>query len=326
MGCAMRLIPLNAEKVKRFMFNLLLRRLLQAIPVLFGISIITFVLIYYLPADPARMYAGPSATVEVVARIRHELGLDLPFWEQYGLYMKNVLSGDLGFSYRKQTPVTDLLISRIPYTLRLIAGGIFVELLIGLPVGLASAIGRGQWMDRVGMFIALVGISAPPFWLGLLLLYWFGYLIPIFPLGGPGGLMHLVLPSITAGLGGAAWYARMMRSSALDILSADYIRTARAKGLPNILVIFRHVVPNALNPIITMAGLDIPWFIGGVVLIERVFDWPGVGRLAVEAIETVDVPLILGTVIFTALVVVLSGILIDLAQAIADPRIRHGRQ
>jgi len=308
------------------MITLLVRRLLQAIPVLFGISIITFVLIYYLPADPARMYAGPSATVETVARIRHELGLDLPLWEQYGHYMQRVLRGDLGFSYRKQLPVTDLLLSRIPYTLALILGGVFVELLIGLPVGLASAVARGQWVDRLGMFIALVGVSAPPFWLGLLLLYWLGYLIPIFPLGGTGTLAHLVLPSLTAGLGGAAWYARMMRSSTLDILSTDYVRTARAKGLRNILVILRHVLPNALNPIITMAGLDIPWFIGGVVLVERVFDWPGVGRLAVEAIETVDVPLILGTVIFTAGMVVISGILIDLAQGLVDPRIRHGRQ
>ena len=308
------------------MLTLVARRLLQALPVLLGISVITFLLIYYLPADPARMYAGPSATVETVARIRHELGLDLPFWEQYTHYMQRVLSGDLGFSYRKQMSVTDLLLSRIPYTLALILGGIFVELLIGLPVGLASAVARGQWVDRLGMFIALIGVSAPPFWLGLLLLYWLGYLLPIFPLGGTGSLAHLVLPSLTAGLGGAAWYARMMRSSALDILSADYVRTARAKGLPNLFVILRHVLPNALNPIITMAGLDIPWFIGGVVLVERVFDWPGVGRLAVEAIETVDVPLILGTVIFTAGMVVLSGIAIDLVQAFVDPRIRPGRQ
>lgn len=308
------------------MFTLVSRRILQAIPVLLGISVITFLLIYYLPADPARMYAGPSATVETVDRIRHELGLDLPLWEQYTRYMQRVLSGDLGFSYRKQLPVTTLLLSRIPYTLALIAGGIFVELLIGLPVGLGSAVARGQWLDRAGMFIALIGVSAPPFWLGLLLLYWLGYLIPIFPLGGTGTLAHLVLPSLTAGLGGAAWYARMMRSSTLDILSTDYVRTARAKGLPNIFVILRHVLPNALNPIITMAGLDIPWFIGGVVLVERVFDWPGVGRLAVEAIETVDVPLILGTVIFTAGMVVISGILIDLAQGLVDPRIRHGRQ
>ena len=271
------------------------------------------------------MYAGPSATVETVARIRHELGLDQPLYVQYIDYMGRVLHGDLGFSYRKQTRVTSLILNRIPYTLMLIVAGVFVELAIGIPVGIFSAVSRGRLADRVGMFIALVGVSAPPFWMGLLFLYWFGYVIPIFPLGGTGSPAHIILPALVVGLGGAAWYARMMRSSTLDILSTDYVRTAHAKGLVNNLVIFRHVLPNALNPIITMAGMDIPWFIGGVVLVERVFDWPGLGRLAVEAIETVDVPLIMGTVIVTALAVVISGILIDMVQGLVDPRIRHSR-
>ncbi|MCS7260905.1 MAG: ABC transporter permease, partial [Anaerolineae bacterium] len=162
----------------------LARRLIQAIPVLIGISLLTFVLIYYLPADPARMYAGPSARAETVERIRHELGLDQPFWVQYFRYITRLLQGDLGFSYRKQIAVTELILSRLPYTLALIGAAILVELVIGLTVGIASAIGRGRWVDRLGMFIALLGVSTPPFWLGLLLLYWFGYLIPIFPLGG----------------------------------------------------------------------------------------------------------------------------------------------
>lgn len=307
------------------MWRFLARRLLLTIPVLLGISLITFTLIYYLPADPARMYAGPSATVETVERIRHELGLDLPLWQQYTNYTANVLQGDLGFSYRKQEPVLDLILSRLPFTFALIAAGILVELLLGLPIGIASAVARGRWPDRAGMFIALLGVSAPPFWLGLMLLYWFAYQIPIFPLGGAGQPLSIVLPAITAGLGGAAWYARMMRSSMLDILSADYIRTARAKGQGRGAVLWRHVMPNAINPIITMAGMDIPWFIGGIVLVEQVFAWPGLGRLAVEAIQTVDVPLILGTVSVTALIVVLSGILVDLVQAMVDPRIRLSR-
>jgi peptide/nickel transport system permease protein len=308
------------------MWTFLVRRIFQTVPVLLGISVITFLLIYYLPADPARMYAGPSATVETVQRIRHELGLDQPLWAQYTTYLSRAFRGDLGFSYRKQIAVTELILSRLPYTLALTLAGIFVELMIGLPVGIASAVARGKWADRVGMFVALIGISAPPFWLGLLLLYWFGFRIPIFPLGGAGGVQHIILPALTAGLGGAAWYARMMRSSMLDILSTDYVRTARAKGRSANMAIMRHALPNALNPIITMAGMDIPWFIGGVVLVERVFNWPGVGRMAVEAIETVDVPLILGTVIFTALMVVVSGILIDVVQGLVDPRIRHSRQ
>lgn len=308
------------------MWVYILRRIFQSIPVLLGVSVITFLLIYYLPADPARMYAGPSATVETVQRIRHELGLDQPLWLQYTTYIGHALQGDLGFSYRKQIGVTELILSRVPYTFALTFAGIFVELIIGLPVGVLSAVARGKLSDRIGTIISLIGISAPPFWLGLLLLYWFGFLVPIFPLGGADSAKNIVLPAITAGLGGAAWYARMMRSSMLDILSADYIRTSRAKGLPYSLSILRHALPNALNPIITMAGMDIPWFIGGIVVVERVFNWPGVGRMAVEAIETVDVPLIIGTVIFTALMVVVSSILIDIVQAIVDPRIRHSRQ
>jgi len=308
------------------MWIYVLRRIFQSMPVLLGVSVITFLLIYYLPADPARMYAGPSATVETVQRIRHQLGLDQPIWTQYTTYVGRALQGDLGFSYRKQIGVTQLILSRVPYTFALTFAGIFVELIIGLPVGILSAVARGKLADRVGTIISLLGISAPPFWLGLLLLYGFGFLIPIFPLGGADSARSIVLPALTAGLGGAAWYARMMRSSMLDILSADYIRTSRAKGLSYSLSILRHALPNALNPIITMAGMDIPWFIGGIVVVERVFNWPGVGRMAVEAIETVDVPLIIGTVIFTALMVVVSSILIDIVQAIVDPRIRHSRQ
>ena len=308
------------------MWTFLLRRILQAVPVLVGVSAISFLLIYYLPADPARIYAGPSATVATVDRIRHQLGLDQPLWVQYTTYLARALQGDLGFSYRKQIAVTELILSRLPYTLALILSGIIVELLIGLPIGLASAVLRGKWPDRVGMFIVLVGISAPPFWLGLLLLYWFGFRIPLFPLGGADSAQSIVLPALTAGLGGAAWYARMVRSSTLDILASDYIRTARTKGRSTMVVMLRHVLPNALNPIITMAGMDIPWFIGGVVLVERVFNSLGVGRMAVGAIETVDVPLILGTVTFSALLVVVSGILIDVVQGSVDPRIRHASQ
>ncbi len=218
------------------MWTFLLRRILQAVPVLVGVSAISFLLIYYLPADPARIYAGPSATVATVDRIRHQLGLDQPLWVQYTTYLARALQGDLGFSYRKQIAVTELILSRLPYTLALILSGIIVELLIGLPIGLASAVLRGKWPDRVGMFIVLVGISAPPFWLGLLLLYWFGFRIPLFPLGGADSAQSIVLPALTAGLGGAAWYARMMRSSTLDILASDYIRTAHTKGRSTMVV------------------------------------------------------------------------------------------
>lgn len=299
-----------------------LRRIVASLPPLLGISLITYFLIYFLPADPARMYAGPSASVETVERIRRELGLDQPFWLQYGRYVGRLLHGDLGFSYRLQMPVEEAIASRLPESLKLIVAAILVELAIGLPVGIASALRPGSWLDRSTMLFALLGISAPPFWLGLLLLYYLAYRASLFPLGGTGSLWHYVLPALTAGLGGGAWYARMVRSSVLEVIRADYVRTARAKGLSPGRVLVRHVLRNALNPIVTMVGIDIPWFLGNIVLVETVFGWPGMGRLAVEAIQTVDVPLIMGTVIVSALIVVVTSILTDIALAMLDPRIR----
>jgi peptide/nickel transport system permease protein len=301
------------------------QRLLHAIPVLLGVSLITFLLTYLLPADPARMYAGPNASVETVNSIRHQLGLDRPFYEQYVLYIGRVLTGDLGFSYKLQMPVIDAILSRFPYTLQLMLAGISFELLIGLPLGLISALRQGSWMDRGAMLFTFFAVAAPPFWLGLILLYFAAFRAGLFPLGGAGTPLHLVLPAFAAGMGGAAWYARLMRSAALDVVRADYVRTARAKGLPEGAVVWRHVLRNAILPIITLIGLDIPWFLSGVVLIEAVFAWPGMGKLAVDAIRNVDVPLILGTVLFTALVVVVSNIVTDLVYAVVDPRIRYGK-
>jgi peptide/nickel transport system permease protein len=306
------------------MLQYVARRLLHAIPVLFGVSLITYGLTYLLPADPARMYAGPNASVETVNSIRHQLGLDQPFYIQYLSYLGRALRGDLGFSYKLQLPVGAAIMSRFPYTLQLTAAGIFCELLLGLPLGLISALRRGTWLDRGAMLFAFFGVAAPPFWLGLVLLYFVAFKAGLFPIGGTGTPAHLVLPALAAGMGGAAWYARLMRSSVLDVIRADYVRTARAKGLGEQGVIWRHIVRNAIMPIITLIGLDIPWFLSGVVLIEAVFAWPGLGKLAVDAVRNVDVPLILGTVLLTALVVVVSNIVTDLVYAFVDPRIRYG--
>ncbi|MBX5477010.1 MAG: ABC transporter permease [Clostridia bacterium] len=304
------------------MATYLVRRLLMALTVIAGISVITFAMIYFLPTDPARMYAGPNASVEAVARIRHQMGLDQPLWVQYGRYVERVLQGDLGYSYKLQMPVTQAILSRLPYTLELIFAAILVELALGVPLGVLAALRKNTWVDGLSTLAALIGVSSPPFWLGLLFLYVFAFKLGWFPLGGAGGLSHLILPALTAGLGGVGWYARMARSSTLNVLDADYVRTARAKGLPGWIVVARHVVRNALNPIVTMAGQDIPWFVGGVVVVEMVFGWPGIGRMAVDAILMDDVPLILGTVTFTAVLVVLSSILVDIVQALLDPRIR----
>jgi len=300
----------------------MLRRLLISLPVLIGISVVTFGLAYVLPADPARMYAGPNATVETVNMIRHQLGLDRPFYEQYGRYVWRALHGDLGYSYHFKMPVWDAIASRLPYTIQLTLAGILVELVVGIPIGCVSALKQYSLLDRLSTLGALLAVSAPPFWLGLLMMYLLGYKLALFPLGGTGTLAHLVLPGLCAGAGGAAWYARMMRSSTLDVLHADYVRTARAKGLRERFVVTRHILRNAILPIVTMTVMDIPWFLGGIVLIETVFAWPGVGKLAVEAIHNVDIPLIMGTVVLAAAVVVVSSILADLIYSVVDPRIR----
>jgi peptide/nickel transport system permease protein len=305
------------------MTRYMLRRLLTSIPVLIGISLITFALAYLLPADPARMYAGPNASVETVNTIRHQLGLDRPFYEQYALYLWRLIHGDLGYSYHFKMPVRDAIASRVPYTLQLTLAGILVELLVGIPIGSLSALKQYSLIDRLSTLFALLAVSAPPFWLGLLSLYFLGFKLALFPLGGAGTLRHLVLPGLCAGAGGAAWYARMMRSSTLDVLYADYVRTARAKGLREVIVVYRHVLRNAILPIVTMTCMDIPWFLGGIVLIETVFAWPGVGKLAVEAIHNVDIPLIMGTVALAAVLVVASSILSDFLYTIVDPRIRY---
>lgn len=305
------------------MGSYLLRRLVHAVPVLFGISIITYLLVYFLPADPARMYAGPNASVETVASIRRQLGLDQPFYVQYGRYLGRILVGDFGFSYKLQMPVMDAIAARLPYTMLLTGAGVLVELLIGLPLGMLAALRPRSLIDRSAMLFTFFAVAAPPFWLGLLLLYFLAFKLPLFPLGGVGTTRHLVLPALAAGLGGSAWYARMMRASMLEVLEADYIRTAQAKGLQQRVVVLRHALRNAFMPILTMVGMDIPWFLSGVVLIEAVFAWPGLGKLAVDAIRNVDVPLILGTVLFTALVVVLANTVTDMLYGVLDPRIRH---
>ena len=305
------------------MSRYLLRRLVMTLPVVFGISLVTFLLAYLLPADPARMYAGPNASVETVNSIRHQLGLDRPFHEQYLHYVWRAFHGDFGYSYHFKMPVWDAILSRVPYTLELTFAGILVELLVGIPVGSLSALRQYSWLDRLSTLFALLAVSAPPFWLALLALYFLAFKFPIFPLGGAGSFHHLILPALCAGAGGAAWYARMMRSCTLDVVHADYVRTARAKGLRERVVVYRHILRNAIMPIVTMTGMDIPWFLGGVVLIETVFAWPGVGKLAVDAIHNVDIPLIMGTVVFAAIVVVVSSVITDLTYAVIDPRIRY---
>jgi peptide/nickel transport system permease protein len=304
------------------MASYLARRVVQSLLILLGISIITFALLYLLPADPARQIAGRSATVEAVASIRHQLGLDRPFYVQYLLYAGRLLSGDLGRSYIQRTDVTALILSRLPATLLLMVGAIATELVLGLGMGIAAALQRNTSLDRVLMVISCVGVSAPQFVLGILLLYVFAVRLAWFPIGGYGGLQHLVLPSLTLGIVGAGWYARMMRSSLLDVLQQDYLRTAHAKGLSRAIVLFRHALPNAVLPIIAMIGLDIGTFMSGIVVVENVYGWPGIGQLTWQAIQRVDIPIIMGVTLVSAFAIVLGNFLADLIAPALDPRIK----
>ena len=304
------------------MIGYFLRRLVQSLLILLGVSIITFVLLYWLPADPVRQIAGRSATAQTVENIRQQLGLDQPLWVQYWRYLTGLVQGDLGRSYLQKTEVSTLIASRLPASLLLMAGAIFAELLLGLSMGIVAALRRSTTMDQSLMIVSFIGVSAPQFVVGLLLLYVFAVQLGWFPIGGYGTFSHLVLPSMTLGILGSGWYSRMMRSSMIEVLRQDYVRTARAKGLTRLRVIFRHALPNAILPIIAMIGIDIGIFMGGIVVVESVFGWPGIGQLAWQAIQRVDIPIIMGVTLVSAIAIVIGNLLADLISLMVDPRIR----
>jgi len=304
------------------MLRFILKRLSYAILILIGITFITFILTYIIPADPVRMLAGRSATAETVESIRQQLGLDKPLIEQYINYLSNLVQGDLGRSYVQKTEVNVLILSRLPATLLLIGWCYFFELLIGLTVGIASSVKRNTTLDRTLTTISFLGISAPQFVVGLILLYVFSYHFDVFPLGGYGTLMHLILPALTLGITGGGWYGRMTRSSMIDVLNLDYIRTAKAKGASSSRVIFVHALRNAILPIIAMIGLDIGIFMSGAVVVESVFGWPGIGQLAWQAIQRLDIPIIVGVTIVSAIFIILGNLIADIANAYADPKIK----
>ncbi|HQY44433.1 MAG TPA: ABC transporter permease [Paracoccaceae bacterium] len=304
------------------MAGYLLQRLIQSALILLGVSFITFFLLFVLPADPVRQIAGRAATAETVQNIREQLGLDRPFLVQYGRYLAALLQGDLGRSYLQKSQVSELIAARLPATLLLMAAGIFCELLFGLAMGIIAALRRGRVADQGLMLTSFVAVSAPQFVVGLLLLYVFAVRLGWFPIGGYGTAAHLVLPAVTLGILGSGWYARMMRSSMIEVLRADYIRTARAKGLTRTRVVLRHAVPNAILPVIAMIGIDIGVFMGGVVVVESVFGWPGIGQLAWQGVQRVDIPIIMGVTLVSAFFIVMGNLLSDLIAPLMDPRIR----
>lgn len=298
------------------------RRLLQTVVILLGISFVTFILLYLIPADPARQIAGRSATAQTVENIREQLGLNLPFYEQYMRYVGGLVQGDFGRSYLQKTEVSTLIASRLPASLLLMAGAITCELIFGLTMGIVAALRRGSRTDDTLMIASFVGVSAPLFVVGILLLYVFAVKLGWFPIGGYGTFAHLVLPSLTLGFLGAGWYSRMMRSSLIEVMRQDFIRTARATGNGRAKVLFRHAMPNAILPVIAMIGIDIGLFMSGIVVVESVFGWPGIGQLAWQAIQRVDIPIIMGVTLVSAFAIVLGNLLADLITPLIDPRIK----
>ena len=268
-------------------------RLLQSAGILLGVAAVTFALLFLVPADPARQIAGRSATREAVESVRHELGLDRPLYAQFGTYLAHLAEGDLGRSYVQRTDVTTLVLSRLPATLWLLLGAVVAELAIGLPAGIVAAVRRGSGVDRSVMVLSFVGVSIPQFVLAIILLYVFAARLGWFPIGGYGGLQHLVLPALTLGILGGGWYGRMMRSSMVEVLSQDYVRTARAKGAGERRVVLVHALRNAILPILAMVGIDIGTFLSGAVVVESVYGWPGIGQLTWQAIQQIDIPVIM---------------------------------
>ncbi len=305
------------------MISYIIRRLGGAVIVLLGISIITFVIAFLVPANPARAIVGPHAPEALVLQVDKQLGLDQPLPIRYVNYMNNLVHGNLGMSYVLDQPVTNLIEQRVGATAQLALAAWVLELVIGIPLGIISAVYDRKIIDHIASLLALIGISLPVFFVGLELMYWIGFRLNWLPVGGTGGFNYIILPGLTYAITGAAYYSRLLKASMLDVLSSDYIRTAKAKGASPARVIFGHALRNGIIPALTYGGIDIAALFGGVVVIEDVFGYSGLGQLAVQAISNLDVPVIMGTVLFATAFVVLVNVVVDVLYGIVDPRITY---
>ncbi|MGQ0569436.1 MAG: ABC transporter permease [Armatimonadota bacterium] len=305
------------------MWAYIVKRLLLTIPVLFGVAFVVFAMVRVIPGDPAQIIAGEAATKEFVEAIRKDLGLDRPLLAQFASFTGNLLRGDLGRSIRSRAPVAIELWARIPNTLQLTLAGLLVAVGVGVTAGVVSAVRPYSLVDTGVMLVALAGLSMPVFWSGLMLILIFAVRLGWLPAVGTGSLAHLVLPAVTLGGATAAIIARMTRSSMLEVLRSDFIRTARAKGLAEPSVVNRHAFRNALIPVITVVGLQMGTLLSGAVLTESVFAWPGVGRLLIEGILARDYPIVQASVLVVALAFVLVNLAVDVLYAVVDPRIHY---
>jgi ABC-type dipeptide/oligopeptide/nickel transport system permease component len=306
------------------MLRYLQRRLILSIPILILISLIVFFIMHILPGDPVKiMLAGQPVSGDVVTQLRHEYGLDRPVYLQYLTFAGHALRGDLGRSIHTQRPVTQEIIDQFPSTLELTFAGMAIAIVIGVVSGVLAAMHQGGWVDALSMFVALLGVSMPSFWLALLLLIAFSFRLHWFPAVGGGDWRHLVLPAFVLGVGEAAVIARLVRASMVEVLRQEYVTVARAKGLANRVVVLRHAMRNAMIPVVTVLGLQYGFLLGGAVIVETVFSRPGIGRLAVDAILAKDYPMVQGVVLFSAVIYVIMNLLVDISYAVFDPRIHY---
>ena len=305
------------------MIAFIIRRLMLSIPTLIGVMIVVFLLLYVAPGDPVQDMVGERADAETIARLRKELHLDEPLPKQFILYAGGVFKGDLGNSYITQRPIIRDIKERFPKTLLLAGSAMLLASILGITIGVLSARNPGGWFDRLGLGLAYLGISFPVYWVGLILILIFAVTLRWLPPSGYGGVKFLILPALALGSRSIAFLARVTRSSMLEVLGSDFVRTARAKGLREQVVVARHALRNALIPIITVLGLDFGYYLTGSILTETIFSWPGIGRYVVNAIARRDLPAINGTVLFLSIVFVLVNLITDLAYAKADPRVAY---
>lgn len=301
----------------------LLRRLSLLVPVVLGVVTIVFLIVHLIPGDPVEIMLGEEARAVDKQALRHELGLDKPIHIQYGAYLSRLVRGDLGQSIHTKRPVLESIMNRLPATIELALAAMVVALVLAIPLGIMAAYMKDSVVDHGSMVFALLGISMPNFWLGPLLIILFSLKLGWFPVSGRGGVANLVLPAITLGTAMAAILTRMTRASMLDVIHSDYVKTARAKGLSELIVIIKHAFRNALIPVVTIVGLQVGGLLAGSIITETIFAWPGIGRLTIQAINARDYPLVQGCVLVIALGYVLVNFATDLVYGLIDPRIRY---
>lgn len=299
------------------------RRLVVMVPVLLLVVTLVFFAFQVIPGDPARLFVGPDASQDAVEAVRRELGLDQPMLVQYATYMRRLVTGDLGRSIAMRRPVVDELVRTFPATFRLALVSILVSTMVGVPLGMIAAVNRGGVWDQLTSLVAVLGLSMPVFWLGLLLIYWLSVELRWLPSTGDAGWENYIMPTICLSTFSIAFIARMTRSSMLEVIRHDYVRTARAKGVPEWGVIVHHGLRNALLPIVTVVGLRFGYLLGGAVVTEEIFAWPGMGRLLIVAVAQRDIPVVQGLLLMFAAAFVLVNLLVDVSYAFLDPRIRY---